>query len=126
MKGMQLRGKSRGAGAIEAIIALGILGLVAVAFIGGLSTTLKAVSVADEQSTAQAIAQSEMEYVKSLPYEYGTTGYGTDPNLALNGYAFAAVAAPLHDPDDGIQKVMVTVKHHDKEVLTLEDYKVDR
>ena len=123
---MQLRGKSRGAGAIEAIIALGILGLVAVTFIGGLSTTLKAVSVADEQSTAQAIAQSEMEYVKSLPYEHGTTGYGTDPNLALNGYALAAVAAPLHDPDDGIQKVMVTVKHHDKEVLTLEDYKVDR
>jgi len=126
MKGMQLRGKSSGAGAVEAIIALGILGLIAVAFIGGLSTTLKAVSVTDERSTAQAIAQSEMEYVKSLPYEYGITGYGTDPNLALNGYALAAVAAPLHDTDDGIQKVMVTVKHHDKDILTLEGYKVDR
>ena len=58
----------KGVSLIEALIALAILGVIAIAFLGGLMTSLKAVSIADERSTAQSLAQSQMEYVKSLNY----------------------------------------------------------
>ena len=35
-------------------------------------------------------------------------------------------AEPLRAPDDGIQKITVTIKHSDKVVIRLEGYKVDR
>ncbi|GAI30919.1 unnamed protein product, partial [marine sediment metagenome] len=41
-------------------------------------------------------------------------------------YSAIITAEPLHDPDDGIQKITVTVKRSDKEVIKLEGYKVDR
>lgn len=50
------RSNSKGVGLIEVIIALAILGIVAVAFLGGLSTSLKAVFISDERSTAQSLA----------------------------------------------------------------------
>jgi type II secretory pathway pseudopilin PulG len=66
-----LRGSSRGVIAIEVIIGLVIMGIVAAAFLSGLATTLNATRIADEHSTAQSLAQSQMEYVKSR-------GYATD------------------------------------------------
>lgn len=63
----------KGVSVIEAIIALAILGVVAIAFLGGLMTSLKAVSIADERSTAQSLSQSQMEYVKNQDYT------GADP-----------------------------------------------
>ena len=32
----------------------------------------------------------------------------------------------LRDPDDGLQKITVTIKHHDKTVIQLESYKRDK
>ncbi len=119
------KGSSKGAGAIEAIIALGILGIVALAFLGGLSTALKAVSIADERSVAQSLAQSQVEYVKSQNYiNYSETGH---ENYALittpDNYDLSLSVVQLND---GLQKITVIAKHNYKEVLTLEDYKVDR
>ena len=51
---------SRGAGFIEVIIALAILGMVAVAFLNGLSTSLNTVMISDEGSTALALAQGQL------------------------------------------------------------------
>ena len=70
-----LRGSSRGVSAIEAIVALGILGVVAVAFLSGVGTSLKAVGVADERSVAQSLATSQMEYVKSQDYSTDAWAY---------------------------------------------------
>ena len=64
----KLMRNQKGISLIEVIIALAILGVIAVAFLGGLMTSLKAVSIADERSTAQSLSQSQMEYVKSLNY----------------------------------------------------------
>ena len=64
----------RGVGFIEVLIALAILGIVAVVFLGGLTTSLKAVFISDENSTALALAQSQMEYVKSKK-PYSTTAW---------------------------------------------------
>ena len=59
----------RGVGLIEVLIALAILGLVAAAFLSGLATATKAVFIADERTTAESLARSQMEYVKNQGYK---------------------------------------------------------
>ncbi len=133
------RSNSKGVGAIEAIIALGILGIVALAFLGGLHTALKAASTADERSVAQSLAQSQVEYVKNCEYQAGASPSYEQTDVSSPdhpGYTVSIDAPPidpdtgnpLANPDDdmGIQKITITVKHHGNEVLTLADYKVDR
>jgi prepilin-type N-terminal cleavage/methylation domain-containing protein len=63
-----LRGNSRGITLIEVLIALAILGFVAVAFLSALATASTAILVADERTTAESLARSELEYVKSQPF----------------------------------------------------------
>jgi len=114
---------------IEALVALAILGAIATAFLSGLSTSSKAAIVADEQATAESLSRSQMESVKNADYVYGATEYS--PALIPGGndyfnYTAIITAEPLHNPDDGIQKITVTVKRSAKEVLKLEGYKVDR
>ena len=70
-----------------------------------------------------------MEHVKTLDYEYDVTEYPLAPipdEYEDEGYSATIVVEPLHEPDDGIQKITVTVKHKDKVVLRVEDYKVKR
>jgi len=145
-------GNSRGIGLIEVLIALAILGVVAVAFLSGLSTSLKAVFIADERSTAVALAQSQMEYVKSENYSaisgwaytvtISTHSYSTDPQWPedppplssdYSGYCVKAESGQIDGATaeaDGIRKITITVYHNEdcagEEVLTLKDYKVKR
>ncbi|MCK4353834.1 MAG: prepilin-type N-terminal cleavage/methylation domain-containing protein [Dehalococcoidia bacterium] len=119
----------KGVSVIEAIIALAILGVIAIAFLGGLMTSLKAVSITDERSTAQSLAQSQMEYVKSLPYEEGASPSYEQTDMSspdYPGYTSSVDVELLNPPDDSIQKITITIKHHEKNVLTLADYKVRR
>ena len=122
---------------IEVIIAMALLAIVAVAILSGLSTGSRAIFVADERATAESLARSQMEYVKKQPYDR-TNNPPIYTLLASPpaGYTISLTAERL-DPkgdgtgnDDGIQKITVTVKHHDKpdkpEVITLEGYKVRR
>lgn len=132
-------GNSKGISAIEVIIALAILGIVAVAFLGGLATALNATSIADERSVAQSLAQSQMEYVKNCEYQAGASPsyeQADVPSPDHPGYTISvdappidpATGDPLANPGDdmGIQKITITIKHQGNEVLTLEGYKVDR
>jgi hypothetical protein len=41
-------------------------------------------------------------------------------------YSVTITAEPLQVPDDGIQKITVTIKYSDKVVIGLEGYKVKR
>jgi len=109
-----------------------ILGLIAVAFLSGLSTAAKATFIADEQATAESLARSQMEYVKTLDYESGATEYSPAPipewleDEDYSGYSVTIDAEPLHDTDQGIQKITVTIEHLDKQLIILDGYKVDR
>ncbi len=118
-----------GATLIETLVALAIMGVLAVTFLGGLATASKATIVADEQATAESLAQSQMEWVRSADYVYSTTEYSPAPISSSDDYANYSVVittGPLHGTDDGIQKITVTVKHFAKEVIKLDGYKVDR
>ena len=137
-----MKKNEKGFSLIEVLVALAILGLVAVAFLGGLATANKAMFIADKRATAESLARTEMEYVKNqdyitAPWDYelpsSPPSWDLDHDLpeGYNGYTAIVNAELLHDTDDGIQKIIITVKHGTeagtaKEVITIEDYKVNR
>jgi len=128
----------RGFSLVEVIIALLLLGIVAVAFLGGLSTASKVIFTADERATAESLARTEMEYVRNQDYdksvapwsyELPSTPPSWDATHALPegyaGYTVSVTAEPLHATDDGIQRIIVTVRHLEKPdaIVTLEAYR---
>ena len=122
----------KGFSLIEVLVSLAILGLIGVVFLSGLATSSKALSTTDELDTAKNLARSQMEYVKSLPYDYTNDPpvYVVDPSLTIPGYSIPPVVAQrlkLKDDgtDGGLQQITVTVTH-DEKVFTLVGYKVNR
>jgi len=120
-------GKEKGMTMIEALMALALLGLIAAAFLGSLGTAARATLIADEQTTAESLARSQLEHVKTLDYVDGDgaqyAAATVPPGEDYIGYSANITAEPLHDH---IQKITVIVNHNNKEVVTLEGYKVDR
>lgn len=113
-------GKEKGMTILETAIALALLGLVGVFIFYGLVTTSRAVFIARERTTALSLAQSQTEHINSLNYsaEYGLAPIPT-------GKDYAAYSANITSPiDGGIQKITVTIRHHDRPVITLESYKL--
>ncbi len=114
---------------LETVIALAILGVISVTFLNGLTSASKSVFIADERTTAESLAQSQMEWVKDAGYSYNATAYSSAPipgGKDYQHYSALIAAESLHTPDDGIQKVIVTIIHDSKELIHLEGYKVDR
>jgi type II secretory pathway pseudopilin PulG len=114
---------------LETIVSLAILGTIAVTFLSGLAITSQAIFIADEHTTAESLARSQMEWVRNTPYVYDATTYSAAPipgGKDYVNYTVAIAAEPLHATDDGIQKITVTVKHSDKSLIELGSYKVDR
>ena len=109
---------------IEVVIALAIVAVIAIGFAGALGTAAKGLLTADERETANNLAESQMEYVKNLPY-----AIAYDPSLdILAEYDNYDADVDVDSLADGnIQKVKVSVHHQNKlEVIILEDYKVNR
>ena len=121
--------RESGATLLEVVVALAILSTIAVAFLSGLATTSEAAFTADELATAESLAQSQMEWVKNADYVYSATEYSLTPipdGKDYLNYSAVITAESLHDPDDGIQKITVTVERSDEVVIKLEGYKVAR
>ncbi len=114
---------------LETVIAVAILGTIAVTFLSGVATSSKGVYTADEQATAESLARSQMEWAKNASYSYNATSYSTAPILTTKdyiNYSANITAEPLHELDDGIQKITVTITRYGEAVYRLEGYKVDR
>ena len=121
--------RESGATLLEAVVALAILGTIAVVFLSGLATGSKAAFAADEMATTESLARSQMEWAKNAIYSSEATGYSPAPIPSSKDYIDYSVditAAPLNSPDDGIQKITVTVTRSGEEVIKVESYKVDR
>jgi type II secretory pathway pseudopilin PulG len=122
-------GHESGITLIETLVALAIVSTVAVSFLGGLSTSSEAAFIADERTTAESLARSQIEWAKKVEYVYGTTEYSPAPMPGGGDYSRYSViitAESLQVPDDGIQKITVTIKYSEKVVIRLEGYKVNR
>jgi len=135
----KLRGNETGLSLIETLVALAILGSIAVVFLSGLATTAKATLIADERATAESLTRSQIEDVKGRDYiSYEDPGHGeyavieppADSNFSIESITipiYADTGQPLPSGEDnGIQKIKVTVKRGDKTVLIVEGYKVER
>ena len=114
---------------METAIALAILGVGSVSFLSGLTTASKTVLITDEHSTAASLAPSQRDWVKSANYSYNATSYSTAPvpsGKDYRQYSATVLAEPLHTPDDGIQKITITIERSGKGIFNLAGYKVDR
>ena len=119
----------RGVGLVESLVAVAILGITVVAFMMALSSGAVAVREGNQQVVAQSLARTQLEYIKNYPYESGVDTYPTDPTMDMpGGYTiFVNVySIPEADDDTDIQKITVTISIGDENILTVEDYKVDR
>ena len=144
---MRLITGQKGLTLIEVLIAIAILGMIAVPFLTALSTSSRGIIIADERTTAESLVRSEMEYIKSC--QYNSTGFSyripptanntpwggfhaLDSYYADTGYSVNVTGVPI-DPDTGnphadlqIQNITVEVYHGAKLVLTTSTYKVNR
>ena len=114
---------------VETLVALAILSTISVAFLNGISTGSRDVYLADVKTTGESLARTQMEWVKNAAYSYNATCYDAMPipvSGDYNNFSVNITALPLHDPDDGIQKVIVIINHSGRNVFELEGYKVDR
>ncbi len=122
-------GSESGMTLIETLVALALVGTIVVSYLSSLATTIKATMVTDEQSTAESLARSQMEWAKKATYVSGATTYSAaaiPSGSDYSGYSANITAASLNNPDDGIQKITVTIRHFVKDVVNLEGYKVSR
>ena len=125
--------QEKGFSLIEVMIAMLLVGIIAIAFLGALATASKALIIADERATAESLARTQMEYVRNQDYDFDNNPpqYAQIPDEDIpDGYVIDVTAERLDpkgdgfDSDDGIQKIIVTVEHPElDEVIKLEGYR---
>jgi prepilin-type N-terminal cleavage/methylation domain-containing protein len=130
------RGGSRGFSMLEVVIAIALLGIIAVSVLSALQTAAMALISADRRATAESFARTQMEWVRYSVYDVdlaeGHPEYSLDPQIESKlppDYSVVTTAIRL-DPDndgdnddDGIQEITVTVSHAGQVIVTLEDFK---
>ena len=116
--------RESGATLMETVVALFVLGTIAVTFLSGLVTTSKASFSTDERATAQSLAQSQMEGVQNA--SYNATGYLPAAIPDDENYTDYSANITAESGGVGIQKITITVSRSGEVVTTLEGYKVDR
>ena len=133
--GKVLQGRSRGFSMLEVVIAIALMGIIAVSILGALQTAAMALISADQRATAESLARTQMEYVRYSPYDddpaEGHPEYSLDPQIQSTlppDFSVVTTAIRLNkdvdpDDDDGIQQITVTVSYQDRIVVTLEDFK---
>ncbi len=122
----------RGVGLVESLVAVAILGVAVVAFVMALSVGTVAVGECNQQVVAQSLARTQLEYIKPQDY-IPTADYDPDdPDDSYNtvdtpeGYDISIEVDSIPDTDTDIQKIAVTISLGDENILTVEDYKVNR
>jgi prepilin-type N-terminal cleavage/methylation domain-containing protein len=136
------QGSSRGFVLLEVLIAIAILGIIAVTFLGALSTTSKTVIVADERTTAESLARRQIEDVKNQIYnsapDGGVATYSKIANIPA-GYSIWSIASTTSTvvisanivgipwdsqnnraagQDAGLQKIALVIEHNGKMIYT--------
>ncbi len=118
----------RGIFLAETIAALAILSIVVVALLSGVATASKATAVTNEQTIAESLVRSEIEYVKNYAYQSFPATYPVKPgmNIPWSWNVPAPTTEKVHVTDDGIQRVTVTAQHNGETILSVNIYKVNR
>jgi prepilin-type N-terminal cleavage/methylation domain-containing protein len=114
----------KGFSLLENLIAMAVLGIIGVTLLSGLALAARSNIIANEITTAETIAKSQMDYVKNLPYNNSASpGYTPDTDKIPSGYT---VDISVSELEKFLQQITVTVSRSGKTVTTLTDYKVNR
>jgi type II secretory pathway pseudopilin PulG len=114
--------KENGSSLIETIVAMGLLGIIGVAFLSAVATGSSSRLIADEHASARILAESQMENLKKQTY-----AFSYDPISIPEDYpGYSAIVDIDNIRNGNIQKISVTIVHHNKNITELESYKVNR
>ena len=113
-----------GMGLLESLVAIGVAGIALTAFITALSTGSLAVGTLRQATSAQELAQSQIEQIKASAYDGSGASYTIIPTPA--GYSIGLNVDSTVYSDNNIQQIIVTVFRNSSIVMILEDYKVNR
>jgi type II secretory pathway pseudopilin PulG len=125
---MRVMREERGETLIEVVIAIGVIGIVMVGFLGALRGGMMTLISTDERQTAVSLAQSQMENVRMQPF---LTSYTPAPVPAeYAGYSVAISADSINTRDVNMQNVKITVSHQGRAIImapgcTLESFRVN-
>ena len=109
---------SRGSLMLEMVVAVMVYTLVGSAVMAGLSTTYLSGARTEDQSVAESLGRSQMEYVFSLPYQDPVSTY---PSIAPPpGYGVSALAEEYLAGIATVERVVVTVSHDGSDILVME------
>jgi prepilin-type N-terminal cleavage/methylation domain-containing protein len=117
---------------LEVLVSLALVGIVVAGILSTLATSSRATITNDVQTTAQNLAECQMEYMRSQPYD-GDIGHDPPTYLVLTdipaSYSVSCDAVRL-DPDedgygddDGLQKITVAVHYKNITATTIEAYR---
>lgn len=121
---------------IATLVALALMGSVAVVVSGAMGVALHVNMDSDEQATGMALAQSQLENTSNQAYiDYSINDHGEYPLVTPPAtYSVEVAVVPIasltgqalpSNQDDGLQKIQVTVKRNGEVVAFLEGYKAD-
>jgi type II secretory pathway pseudopilin PulG len=125
---------------IDTLVALALLGITALVFLGGISIMFKGSTVADKHVAAESLAKSQWESIKAQNYietaEYSEPGNSyqlIEIPGDLAGQDYEIIIEPpqaVINPGGGggyeCQSLTVIVRHEDEEVIRITDYKAGR
>ena len=120
---LQKLSRQKGAGLLDAIVAVGVVGTTFAVLLSGLASSTGAVGNKDSYITAQSIARNQLESVHNEPYVPPPTTYPSVTTPA--GYSVTADAVSI-DPDPNVEKVVVTVYKAGTVELVVESIKTNR
>jgi len=119
----QIKDSQQGLGLVETLVAVAILGTALVTFISALSTGAMSVGVNEQETIAQRLAQSQIEYTQNLAFSPA----GAYPVIAVPaGYSLTVTTDSVPDGDVNIQKIIVTVLRDGASIFEVSGYKVNR
>ncbi len=118
----RFRRNRKGVALLEVLLAGVILAVVLVGFLQGLNVTLLGTDRDSKMNSAQHIAQSQMEYIKSRPFN-NSSQYQTDKLDVPQGYIIDVECIDNYEDVTGKQLITVTVSYNNTN-LASQDYRV--
>ena len=113
----------RGLGLPETLVTVSIMGIAIVTFVSALSAGSIAVREGDQEVVAQRLARTQLECIKGFPYD---TTYSKIDEPEGYTISVGVDSIPEAEGDTDIQKITVTISRGGEDILTVEDYKVNR